>query len=54
MNTSSTGRISAPVLFFVRLRADEPGEHSVYRVDKKRAGRHLDGVEHSGFPQVPA
>ena len=32
------------------LHPSEQGDHHLWRVGKKRAGRLLDGVEHNGFP----
>lgn len=29
-----------------------PGDFTMYRIGKHRAGRHLDGVEHNAFPEV--
>lgn len=33
---------------------DDLGDHAMWRVGKKRAGRLLDGVEHSEFPVTPS
>lgn len=29
------------------------GDHPMYRVGKKLAGRLLDGIEHNGYPEAP-